>query len=144
MNRFLLFFSLVCLTPALGQIGMHDWRIHFSSLKVVGIAESGTNIYMACSNGIVDYDTDDNSIELLTITNGLSDLGISSIASSGSVVTVGYANGNLDIIEGNTITNIPWIEKAEISGDKEINSVFFDGNLIYVACNIGLVVIDQR
>jgi ligand-binding sensor domain-containing protein len=143
MNRFLPLLAIFTFSTVFAQVGMQDWRIHFSSFKVVGIAESGPNVYMACSNGIVDYDTDDNSIELLTVTNGLSDLGISSISSNSNVVVVGYSNGNLDIIEGNTITNIPWIEKAEISGNKEINSIYFDGNLIYVASNIGLVVIDN-
>ena len=118
---------------------MQDWRIHFSSFKAVGITEDETNVYMACTNGVIDYDTEDNSVSLLTVTNGLSDLGISTIDSDGSAIFVGYTNGNLDIIEGNTITNIPWIKKAEIAGDKTINSFFFDGDIVYAATNVGLV-----
>lgn len=125
------------------QIGTGDWRIHFSAFNAVGIAETSTDIYMACSNGLVEYNLEDNSVSPLTVTNGLSDLGVSSICAKNNVVVVGYANGNLDIIEGNTITNLPWIKKAEISGDKTINSILFDENLIYISTNIGLVVIDN-
>src|SRR5690606_35016107 len=115
--------------------------IHFSHHNAVGIADLGSDVFMACNNGIIEFDTDDNSINMLTVTNGLSDLGISSIDSDGSTVVVGYGNGNIDIIEGNTITNIPWIKKAEISGNKQVNAFYFDNDIIYVACNIGLVVI---
>ncbi|UKN00144.1 hypothetical protein K6119_10400 [Paracrocinitomix mangrovi] len=143
MSRILLL-SLILSSIAHGQIAMQDWRIHFSVNNTVGIAENTSRIYSACANGVIEYDTDDNSVNMLTVTNGLSDLGISAIDSDGSdVVILGYSNGNLDIIEGNTITNIPWIKKAEISGNKKVNSFYFDGDIIYVATNIGLVVLDN-
>ncbi|MBD3636530.1 MAG: hypothetical protein HUJ25_04245 [Crocinitomicaceae bacterium] len=143
MNRILLIFSLCLFVPVFGQIGMHDWRIHFSAFKAIGIAENKSSVFMACNNGIVEYDTEDNSINTLTVTNGLSDLGISTIAGYNDIIAIGYANGNIDIVEGNSITNIPWIKKAEISGNKKVNAFYFDGDLIYVASNIGLVVIDN-
>lgn len=143
MHRIILSFIFSVAFLTFGQIGMHDWRIHFSAYKAVGVAETSTHVFMACSNGVIEYDTEDNSVELLTVTNGLSDLGISAIGSDGNTVVVGYANGNLDIVEENLITNIPWIQKAEIAGDKTINSIYFDGDLIYIACNLGLVVIDN-
>ena len=94
--------GLIILLPSQGlsQIGMNQWRIHFSAYKPQGITKTDDNIYMACSNGIIRYDLEDNSVNLLTVTNGISDLGISIISSNESVVTVGYVNGNLDIIEG--------------------------------------------
>ena len=145
MIRILSLFLILSSTYSTCQLAMQDWRIHFSSFNTIGIAESTSKVYMACANGIVEYDTEDNSISLLTVTNGLSDLGISTILGNDKdVVVVGYSNGNIDIIEENTITNIPWIKKAEISGMKSINEIFFDGNLIYVATSIGLVIIDNE
>ena len=125
------------------QVGMNDWRIHFSAFNSRGIAETSTDIYYACSNGIVNYDLEDNSVNMLTVTNGMSDLGISAIGSDGETVMVGYENGNLDIIEGNTITNVSWIKIAEVSGDKTIHAFEFDGDLIYISTGIGLVVFDN-
>ncbi len=138
---------LLCiLSTQLGsaQIGMNQWRIHFSGFKPQGIAETSDNIYMACSNGIVRYDLEDNSINQLTVTNGISDLGISSIESDETTVVIGYVNGNLDIIEGNNVTNVPWIKTAELAGDKTIHNFFFDDNLIYVATGIGLILLDNE
>jgi ligand-binding sensor domain-containing protein len=143
MNRFVLI-TLLCL-PVWGtaQLAMQDWRIHFSTFNAIGIAESQSSVFMAAANGVVEYDTDDNSVSVLTVTNGLSDLGISAIASAENTVIIGYGNGNLDIIEENSITNIPWIKTAEISGDKTVNAFYFDGDLIYIATKIGLVVLDN-
>ena len=131
-------------TDGIAQIGMNQWRIHFSAYKPIGITETSSNIYMACSNGIIRYDLEDNSVNQLTVTNGLSDLGISSIGSDESVAAVGYVGGNLDIIEGNSVTNVPWIKSAEISGDKTVHNFFFDGNYIYVSTGIGLILFDNE
>ncbi len=143
MNHRIFIIVLFFLSSGFGQIGMTDWRIHFSAFNAKGIAETSSDVYYACSNGIVHYDLEDNSVNMLTVTNGLSDLGISTIDSDGSVVMIGYDNGNLDIIEGNTITNVSWIKIADLSGNKKINAFYFDGDIIYVATSIGLVVFDN-
>ncbi len=126
------------------QIGMNQWRIHFSAYKPVGITSTSSAVYMACSNGIIHYDLEDNTVNQLTVTNGLSDLGISSISSQLDVAAVGYVNGNMDIIEGTKITNVPWIKVAEISGDKTVHNFFFEDDFIYVATGIGLIVFDNQ
>ncbi|MBN4082158.1 hypothetical protein JYT21_00485, partial [bacterium AH-315-B15] len=143
MNYRFLFVLFFFVSTSFAQIGMNEWRIHFSAFNSKGIAEASGDIYYACGNGIVNYDMTDNSVNLLTVTNGLSDLGISSIDSDGSTVMVGYVNGNLDVIEGNTITNVSWIKIAELSGDKTVHAFAFDGDLVYVATGIGLVVFDN-
>lgn len=125
------------------QIGMNQWRIHFSTFNTKGIAATSTNVYTACSNGIVRYDLEDNTVNLLTVTNGMSDLDISSIAASEDVAVVGYVNGNMDVIEGNVITNVPWIKVADLSGDKTIHNFHFDEEYIYVATGIGLILFDN-
>ena len=143
IHAVLLLGILFSITMANGQIAMQDWRIHFSVFSGQGIAETNDNIFLACSNGVIRYDLEDNSVNELTVTNGLSDLGITSIAADESTAIVGYVSGNLDVIEGNTITNVPWIEKAEISGDKTIHNFCFDENYIYVATVIGLILFDN-
>lgn len=125
-----------------GQIAMQQWRIHFAISNAVGIASDANSVYMAAANGVVQYHTDDNAIEMLTVANGLSDLGISIISGNGTIVIVGYKNGNIDLINGNSITNVPWIKLADVSGNKAINGICFDGNLVYISTGVGLVVFD--
>lgn len=143
MFKTLLTFSLFSIIFSTGaQIPMLDWRVHFSVNNAVGVANDETAVYMAASNGIVVYNTDDNSIEMLTLANGLSDLGISSLSGNGQLVIVGYVNGNIDLIDGNTITNVPWIKLADIAGNKTIYSSNFDGNFVYISTGVGLIVFD--
>lgn len=125
-----------------GQIGMNQWRIHFSANSAVGITQTTDMVYMACANGILRNSLEDNTIDQLTVANGLSDLGITAIGSSNDVVVVGYGNGNIDIIEDNVITNVPWVRLADLSGDKTIYNFYFEGDFIYIATGIGLIVFD--
>lgn len=125
------------------QIGMQQWRIHFSGFQGKGITETNDNIFMACSNGIVRYDLEDNSVNQLSVTNGLSDLNISAIGSDENVAIVGYVSGNLDVIENNRVTNVPWIKRAEISGDKTIHNFYFKDDYIYISTGIGLILYDN-
>jgi len=133
----LLLFTINTLTA---QINMNDWRVHFSINNTIGISNSKNVVFMATTNGIVKCDNDDNSISNLTVTNGLTDLNISAIGDNNDVVIVGYVNGNLDVIKDNTITNVPWIKRAQISGSKTINNFYFNDNSIYISTNIGIVV----
>ena len=142
MNKLFAFLLFLLVHSIYGQIGMNDWRIHFSAYNAIGVAAVGTDVYMACSNGIVNYDTEDNSINFLTVTNGLSDLGISTIADNGSIVMVGYNNGNLDIIDGTNVINIPWIKLADLQGSKNVNAIYFSDNTAYISSSVGLVVFD--
>ena len=139
----ILFVSLVLLSTNLfGQLGMNNWRVHFSTNETIGVANDKNTVLMATINGIAKFDYDDNSVSKLTVTNGLSDLNISAIGDNDDVIIIGYVNGNLDVIKDNTIINVPWIKRAQISGSKTINNFYFKDNKIYISSNIGIVVYD--
>lgn len=124
------------------QIGMQNWRIHFSSFETINITESEDHILMACKNGIIDYGINSKEINTITTTNGLSDLGISAIASKDGIVIIGYSNGNIDVYQNNEIVNIPWLKRALLSGSKKINNIFFNDNLAYLSTSLGILVLN--
>jgi ligand-binding sensor domain-containing protein len=140
--RLILFILLGFNTIANAQNSMSDWRVHFSINSTVGIANNNNSVFMATANGLVKYDSDDKSVGVLTVSNGLSDLNISAIGDNGDIVIIGYVNGNVDVLKNNVIINVPWIKKAQISGSKIINSFFFFENRIFISCNIGVVIYD--
>lgn len=143
MQKVTLSIFLFCnMLTLFGQIPMLDWRVHFSVNNAIGVANNKTEVYMAASNGIVIYDTDDNSIEMRTVANGLSDLDISCMNGNGELIVVGYKNGNIDLIEGNSIINVPWIKLADLAGNKTIYSCDFQDNFIYISSGVGLIVFD--
>ena len=91
------------------------------------------------------YDKEDNSLNKLSKINGLSDINISSIKYLKSVNTliIGYENGNIDLLQGDVITNMSDIKRnTTIIGSKAVNDIFLLDNTAYLACGFGIVVLD--
>lgn len=128
-------------------VGIGNWRTHLPYQKVIDVEPVGNKIYAATPFELFYYDTQDNSINILNKINGLSDIGISTIAYSESQrkLFVAYTNANVDLVYNDgTIKNMSDIKDKNFVGSKNINSVFFDGDLAYVACGFGIVVFDLK
>ena len=128
-------------------VGIGNWRTHLPYQKVIDVEPVGNKIYAATPFELFYYDTQDNSINILNKINGLSDIGISKIAYNESQrkLFVAYTNANVDLIYNDgTIKNMSDIKDKNFVGSKNINSVFFDGDLAYVACGFGIVVFDLK
>lgn len=100
--------------------------------------------YGSTENTIIAFHKADNSIERLSKVNGLSDLNISAIRfheATGQLV-VGYTNGNIDLLTNTSTHNLGDIERSNVIGDKAIYDIHFEGNLAYLSCGFGIVVLD--
>ncbi len=128
-------------------VGIGNWRTHLPYQKVIDVEPVGNKIYAATPFELFYYDTQDNSINILNKINGLSDIGISTIAYNESQrkLFVAYTNANVDLVYNDgTIKNMSDIKDKNFVGSKNINSIFFDGDLAYVACGFGIVVFDLK
>jgi ligand-binding sensor domain-containing protein len=83
-------------------------------------------------------------MEKLTKLNGLSDAGISALqyAPDMQTVVVGYANGNIDLVAGKNVYNIPDLKRSGMYADKRINHICISGATAYLSCVFGIVAID--
>lgn len=110
------------------------------------ITGSSSSIWCATDNGLFRLNKADNAIERITKIDGLSDLEIGAVGYNdvNGILFVGYKNGNVDLINGTVITNLPDIKRAQIIGDKTIFNVYFVGTLAYVSTGFGIVVIDTE
>lgn len=143
---FLPFLLLFLSGQLCAQIGIGQWRDHLPYRKGVAVTYSPEKVWCATSDGLFELNKSDNSITRLNKYNGLSDVGANDIKynpSNGTVV-VGYSNGNLDVIDGNSIYNISDIKRAPIVGSKTINTIYTLNDYAYLACGFGIVVIDTR
>ena len=119
-----------------------EWRDHLSYKSAQDVCQVGSSIYVSTDRALFEYNTGDNSIERLNTLNRLSDTGVSSIGTSGSLLVVAYDNGNIDLIRGNSTVNLPDIKRASLIADKRINYINIDNNLAYLSCGFGVVVVD--
>lgn len=126
------------------QIAVGQWRDHLPYMDAKFVADAGAKVYCATGAAVFSLNKSDNSLEKISKVTGLSDVGISALAynMSKKTLVVGYTNGNIDLIQNNTIYNLADIKRKTISSSKVIADVFFDGNFAYLSCGFGIVVLD--
>jgi len=138
---------ITSLAIAQDGVSIGHWRTHLPYQKVIAVETVGEKIFAATNYELFYYDTEDNSIHILNKINGLSDVGISTMGycESQRKLVVAYTNANIDLVdtEGN-VSNMSDIKDKNIMGNKNINNVFFNGDLAYVACGFGIVVFDLK
>ncbi len=135
----------VFMVPAQSRLAVGQWQDHFATSEVRSLANAGDKIYIAFANGLVAYSLDDFSIEKIGRVQGLSDVGISTMAWDETTETllIGYANGNIDLLRNRTIINVPDIINEGIIGSTAINEITLLGDgTAYFATDFGLVLLD--
>lgn len=143
---FLIYFLLLfnCSFAQLQPIG--QWRDHLPYSSAIAVANAGNKVYCATNNAIFYLDLDDNSLNKISKTNGLSSTGINDIEydNSTSQIVIGYEDGDLDLVytEDNSVYNLSDIKRSNIVADKTIYSVFSTGGMAYVCTGFGIVYLD--
>ena len=126
------------------QLAIGEWKTHLSYNEARQVADAVDRIYCGTQNGLFYYNRKDHTIQIITRVEGLSDLEINTINFSldQNILLIGYANANIDIIEGNEIHNIPDIKREQITGNKTIHNILFIDQYAYLSCGFGIVVIN--
>lgn len=138
----LLFLLIVHTTWSQTRIGA--WRDHLPYQSCKKVVQIGTKYYCATDYSIFTYDTKDNSLQKLTKVTGLSDIGIATMEyyQEKNVLLIAYSNGNIDLLKGQTIINIPNLYRQSMTGSKVANHIFFRNNFAYISYPFGVVVLD--
>lgn len=128
------------------QIPVGTWRDHLPYYAATSVVNTGKRIVCSSPYALFDYNPSDYSINKLSRTNGLSDVGISDISfdNQTGILMVAYENANIDIIKDNSIFNLSDIKNKQIQGDKKIYQVVFSNKKAYLACGFGIVLIDTE
>lgn len=140
-----LFAGMIQPCNAQSDISLGSWRIHNSYYAVKNVSIGNGMTFGAADNGVMVFDIQDQSLQSFNKLNGLSSIGITATAfdAQRSQLLVAYADGNLDIINGNKVINFNRLKNsATITGSKRLNSISIRGNLAYIAADFGLVVFD--
>lgn len=137
--------SFLCVSFGLfSQVETGSWRLHTATMRALDIAQDDEFVYTAYENGLMKYHLATKEKTLLNKMNGLSDILLSCIYydTIDQALYIGYKNGNIDKVSGNTVINIPAIKLASISGSKKINRFYRYGTTVYVATDFGVVLVN--
>ncbi|MBQ7941269.1 MAG: hypothetical protein IJ328_02535 [Muribaculaceae bacterium] len=123
------------------------WKIHtvFND-DIMRVVDTGDKVYCLTDNYLNAYNKETGKFEPLTRLDRLSDYYVSNIYynKSKDYLVVVYINSNIDILLADGITvNIPNLKNLTTVADKTINDVTFGEDGIYVASEIGYMVIDD-
>ncbi len=126
------------------QPGIGDWQSYLPYKTGRQVSIAGNRVYAGTRSGLYYYDKEFNTINILSKSDGLSDLEINAISYSAEreSLVIGYTNTNIDILEGNEIYNIPDIKRKQITGNKTIHNILLVDDLAYLSCGFGIVVVN--
>jgi len=101
-------------------------------------------VYCSTTGGLFYYNLEDHLLEKVSKVDGLSDNGVSAMRWSSELGTLilAYENSNLDIIRDGLVVNIPDIMKKQITGDKSIYDIYYQGQKAYLSTGFGIVVLN--
>lgn len=131
-------------TMSYSQLSIGEWKTHLPYRKGRQVTSTDKRVYCGTRSGLYYFERGSNSVNILTKSDGLSDLEINAVAYSPGreSLIIGYANTNVDIIEGEEIFNLPDIKRKQIMGNKTINNILIVDDLAYLSCGFGIVVLN--
>ena len=101
-----------------GQTRLGQWRTHLPYNYCNLVEATDDKVFGSSTGGLFTYNLMDNSVELLSKIDGLSDNGISAMRWSNDLQTLilAYQSSNIDIIRDGLILNMPDIMNKQITG----------------------------
>jgi len=132
-------------SPARAQVG--TWQNHLAYHDVQNICAADQYLFVLASNGLYQYNQNDQSITTYDKTNGLSDTNITHIAWNPQAkrLIIVYKNSNIDLMDvaGNT-TNISALYSKTMTEDKTVNKITIDGIYAWLHCAFGYVKVNMQ
>lgn len=142
-SRLLFLFLLsVHILQAQISIPIGTWRTHFSYQQINHVVTAGDRIYCAARNGLFYLDKSDNSLNILSKADGLSDAGVTAMAyeSPSDALLIAYSSGVVDLLTGNRITSFSLIRDA--NQNEQINHILFTGSTAYLSTDRGVRILE--
>lgn len=127
------------------QLWASRWDYRLSKLHTYEVVRGNKKIYFLSEGGIFYFNKLDNSVVTLTKIDDLSGSDFSGMEYSYATnnLIVFYKNSMVDIVsEDDVVTPIPAIKSKNISGNKLIYNATCVGDLCYLSCGFGIVVLD--
>lgn len=152
MKHFILFIAgLVLFASTFAQIPVGTFRAHVPMHAFHSVAVANDYIYAATSNGLMMLDkstlnNESPDLSSWTKVDGLSDIDISKILYDDQhhLLIVAYANGNLDLINGDKLYNLSDIKNKQLAGSKEPLHLRAYNNRVYIVYAFGIVALDPE
>ncbi len=142
-------FLLICLLATAQvepPIAVGEWRSHFFSETISSLTLGDEDeVYAGGEFALFEYHDDVRSLVARDKISGLSGSEITAVYYNPDLqkLYVIYEDADIDILEGDAITNFPFIKTSSVSGNKTVNEITRDGDFLYLSSGIGIIVLDM-
>lgn len=142
---FAIVFSWCCCQLAIAQVG--TWKHYLAYHEVQDICATGDYLFVLASNGLYQYNLNDQSITTFDRTNGLSDTHVTHIGWSQQAkrLIAVYENSNIDLVDvkGN-VTNISALYSKSTTEDKTVTDVRIDGIYAWLVTSFAILKVNLQ
>ena len=145
MKKTLIILSLLLGLKASAQVG--TWKNHLSYHTVQDICAADDELFVQASNGLYQYNLNDQSIYTYDKTNGLNDTYITHIAWSKQAqrLIAVYQNSNIDLVEKDgDVINISALYTKSMTEDKTVTDVRIDGIYAYLVTGFAIIKLNMQ
>ena len=141
----LLFYLFTFFLPLQAQVG--TWKHYLAYHEVQDIQKAGDDLFVLASNGLYQYNINDQSITTYDRNNGLSDTHITHIGWSQQAkrLIAVYENSNIDLVDtkGNVI-NISALFSKSTTEDKTVTDVRIDGIYAWLVTGFAIIKVNMQ
>lgn len=118
--------------------------MHLPYNSVRQIVEADDKLFVLSDIGIYEFGLKSGEAEFLTKVNGFSESSVVAMSYSAdyNTLVIAYKSGNIDLLKGNSIINLPGIKRSSIFGLKDIYEIEIYNELAYLSTAFGVVIID--
>jgi len=122
-----------------------QWTTHFSYEKDMDAIVQGDNglVYALTGGKLFSYDPSDESLEIYNRPIGGDSIANIIYSKKNECLFIIRADADIDILYSNgNYINIPDLKNSTQNIDKRVNDLFIKDDLIYIATNFGLMIVD--
>lgn len=137
--------SLCYCCLAIAQIG--SWRNYLAYHDIQKICKADNQLFVLASNGLYQYNTDDQSITTYDKVNGLSDTHITHIAwnQKAKRLIIVYENANIDLLNADgDIINISALYSKTMTEDKTVTDISIDDVYAYLTTSFAIIKLNMQ
>jgi hypothetical protein len=136
--------GIACNSATAQDVPVGQWKDYLSYRVTQKVCQGPGVIYCTSQEGIFSYNLGDNSLERYNKVSRLSDVAttVARYSPENNALVIGYFDGNIDILQGNQLTNMPDMLNAQVQGSKYINDIYFYNNYAYISCGQGILQVD--
>ncbi|MEY2649161.1 MAG: hypothetical protein RL282_1874 [Bacteroidota bacterium] len=142
---FILFLNMIHLW-ALGQplLPIGQWRNHLPMRQVVDIEQEGNEMVVATQFGLYRYAPATKEFRVFTSSQGLSDVRVGMLTQKPATnqYLLAYQNGNMDLIDNESIFNLPDIVRSSLQGNKTIYHGLWQNEDVLLSTGLGIVIVN--